>query len=256
MDLIQSEGIYKNGYGIIPKSVMRDKNLSIEAKAIYSYICSFAGAGASAFPSVKLMLKELNISENRFYKHMKSLTEMGYIKIDRERKGNRLGNNIYTLANNPIRQKNTNFEHISFEGIQNVGIQNEGIHFEGIQNEGTNNNSININSNNNNNNKNNNYYNIRSSSCCDNIFTYFQQRGFVSISSMMAQDINALIEMYSLEEVKQAVDIADNNGKHTLSYVRGILEHRRAGITKAKDNKKELEEWAKSDTNELEGEPF
>ena len=114
MDLIQSEGIYKNGYGIIPKSVMRDKNLSIEAKAIYSYICSFAGAGASAFPSVKLMLKELNISENRFYKHMKSLTEMGYIKIDRERKGNRVGNNIYTLVNNPIRQKNTNFEHIRY----------------------------------------------------------------------------------------------------------------------------------------------
>ena len=99
---------------------------------------------------------------------------------------------------------------------------------------------------------------IEDKSCCssDNIFTYFQQRGFVSISSMMAQDINALIEMYSLEEVKQAVDIADNNGKHTLSYVRGILEHRRAGITKAKDNKKELEEWAKSNTDELEGEPF
>lgn len=62
----------------------------------------------------------------------------------------------------------------------------------------------------------------------DNIFSYFQQRGFISISPMMVEDINTLVEMYSLEEVKQAVDIADHNGKHTLSYVRGIIERRRA----------------------------
>lgn len=62
-----------------------------------------------------------------------------------------------------------------------------------------------------------------------NIFTYFQQRGFVSISPLMYEDINSLVEMYSLEEVKQAVDIADNNGIHKLTYIKGILERRRAG---------------------------
>lgn len=61
-----------------------------------------------------------------------------------------------------------------------------------------------------------------------NIYLYFQQRGFVSISPMMYQDINCLIEMYSMEEVKAAVDISDQNGKHSLSYVKGILEKRRA----------------------------
>lgn len=61
-----------------------------------------------------------------------------------------------------------------------------------------------------------------------NIYLYFQQRGFVSISPMMYQDINCLIEMYSIEEVKAAVDISDQNGKHSLSYVKGILEKRRA----------------------------
>ena len=45
---------------------------------------------------------------------------------------------------------------------------------------------------------------------------------------MMYQDINCLIEMYSMEEVKAAVDISDQNGKHSLSYVKGILEKRRA----------------------------
>lgn len=61
-----------------------------------------------------------------------------------------------------------------------------------------------------------------------NIFTYMQQRGFISISSGMAEDIQALIEVYSLEEVKEAIKISDENQKHTLSYVRGILQRRRA----------------------------
>ena len=67
------------------------------------------------------------------------------------------------------------------------------------------------------------------------IFSYFQQRGFVSISSMMAQDITELVNEYSIEEVKKAVDIADENQKHTLSYVKGILKHRRADGEKQKN---------------------
>lgn len=76
-----------------------------------------------------------------------------------------------------------------------------------------------------------------------NIFTYFQQRGFVSISPMMYQDILALIEMYSIEEVKQAVEIADQQGKHTLSYVKGILQNRRAGKGTSKQLSKEEIAW-------------
>lgn len=78
-----------------------------------------------------------------------------------------------------------------------------------------------------------------------NIFEYMQQRGFITISAMMAQQIQADIEIYSLEEVKQAIDIADNNGKHTYSYVQGILKRRRAGIddrNKNKDEFKKLQE--------------
>lgn len=62
-----------------------------------------------------------------------------------------------------------------------------------------------------------------------NIYTYMQRRGFITISAITAEQIKADIEMYSIEEVKQAIDIADNNGKHTYSYVKGILEKRRAG---------------------------
>lgn len=79
--------------------------------------------------------------------------------------------------------------------------------------------------------------NVSSGSSEDfNIFRYMQQRGFISISPIMAEQIQADIEMYSLEEVKQAIDIADNNGKHTYSYVKGILQKRRAENPESDNN--------------------
>lgn len=82
-----------------------------------------------------------------------------------------------------------------------------------------------------------------------NIYDYFQQRGFVSISPMMYEDINTLIEMYSLEEVKQAVDIADHQGKHTLSYVKGILQHRRADGSNKRGDKGNGENTGNNEPN-------
>ena len=67
--------ILRDGYGIIPKIVMRDKNLSIEAKAIYAYLIAFAGDKKTCYPSRDLMCKELGISINRFTKHLKKLKE-------------------------------------------------------------------------------------------------------------------------------------------------------------------------------------
>ena len=67
---------------------------------------------------------------------------------------------------------------------------------------------------------------------CDpdfNIYLFMQQCGFVSISPVMMEKIDADIEVYSLEELKAAVEIADNAGKHSYAYVKGVLEKRRAG---------------------------
>ena len=127
--------IYKNGYGIVAKFVMRDKNLSVEAKAIYAYICSFAGSGTTAFPSAELMISELKMGKNRFFKFRKELVDKGYITIVKQRAGNRRERNLYKIESDIIKKKY--FEH----------PQNEDIEFEDIQNEDSNNNSININNN-------------------------------------------------------------------------------------------------------------
>lgn len=78
-----------------------------------------------------------------------------------------------------------------------------------------------------------------------NIFEYMQQRGFVSISPMVYEKINADIELYSLEEVKKAIDIADSNAKHTYNYVKGILEKRRAGVNEKVENETDFKKAMK-----------
>ncbi|EUJ24730.1 hypothetical protein PGRAN_02505 [Listeria grandensis FSL F6-0971] len=101
-DSLKIQGIYAQGYGMIAKTVMRDKELSIEAKSIYSYLASFAGAGSTAFPTIELMLGELNISRDRFYKHRKQLVEKGYIKIIQSKGEKGLQKkNVYEIVNNP-----------------------------------------------------------------------------------------------------------------------------------------------------------
>ncbi len=134
MDKIQLDigSVYSNGYGIIAKKVMLDTNLSIEAKAIYSYLVSFAGAGATAFPGAATILHHLQISKERFYKHRKQLIEAGYIKVEQETEKGIFRRNIYTVLSKPCPQNPTTEKPYT-------------------ENKDTNSNSININNLNNNN---------------------------------------------------------------------------------------------------------
>ena len=92
------KSILAEGYGIIPKLVMRDESLSIEAKAIYAYLAAFAGNRFEAYPSVELICHELNISKKRFLTHRKMLVERGYMEIKRQRAANGFSNNVYVLT--------------------------------------------------------------------------------------------------------------------------------------------------------------
>lgn len=119
-DFLNTDGIFSNGFGFSPKSVMRDKTLSIEAKAIYAYLASYAGSGMVAFPSVGLICSDLNISERRFLKHRKQLEDKGYITIKRERKESGFSNNIYNL-NVIVSNQTVSVQNVS---IRNVSVQN------------------------------------------------------------------------------------------------------------------------------------
>ena len=49
------------GYGTVGKLVKRDRDLAPEAKVIYAYISTYAGAGDTAYPSVDLICYDMNM---------------------------------------------------------------------------------------------------------------------------------------------------------------------------------------------------
>lgn len=77
--------IKAKGFGTVPKLVMLDNRLSAQAKAIYAYFASFAGAGIVAFPHKNTIIKDLNISERTYYSHFALLTRYAFITV-RQRK--------------------------------------------------------------------------------------------------------------------------------------------------------------------------
>ncbi|MDL2233467.1 helix-turn-helix domain-containing protein [Ruminococcaceae bacterium OttesenSCG-928-L11] len=89
----------KDNYGIIPKVVMLDNRLSIQSKAVYAYFCSFTGSTDIAFPRLKTILRNLDITEATFRKYREPLCEYGYIAVEPQWDENsRFGVNRYHLA--------------------------------------------------------------------------------------------------------------------------------------------------------------
>jgi hypothetical protein len=96
-DRIQGFNINSNGYGTIPKSVMQDQELSISAKAVYSYFCSYTGAGDTCFPTRNKICFDLGIANNSLTKYLKELTTNGYLKVEQIKENGRFSHNVYTL---------------------------------------------------------------------------------------------------------------------------------------------------------------
>ena len=123
-NLLLVEGVNAQGYGTIPKLVMKDRRLTPQAKAIYAYFCSYAGCGSTAFPKVSQIMYDLNISNKTYYKHFDLLTEFGYITVVKMKKeGNKFDNNIYKLNTNP---KKTVVENLH-NGEENIELSTENI---------------------------------------------------------------------------------------------------------------------------------
>ena len=191
-DKVQLEGILKKGYGISPKLVMQDPNLSIEAKAIYAYMASFAGNGVQAFPSISKACKDLNVSKNRFLKHRKQLIESGYITVKKERKEGKFDNNIYVI---------------------NYTVASNHRHGKTPprQNEATNNNSS----------FNNNSSLIGSSKGAENPFKFYE-KNFGVLSPFIAENIEEWCEDLSDELVIEAMKLALKANKQ-FNYAEGIM---------------------------------
>ncbi|SDQ19408.1 DnaD domain protein [Carnobacterium viridans] len=225
-DKIKIEGVLSLGYGIIPKLVMKDKDLTIEAKAIYAYISSYAGNGTSAFPSVSLICNDLDIGENRFHKHKKVLVEKGYIEVKRERtsKGS-WGSNVYTI-NSVINYQPTLQNDVMDEPTrQNPCMDNPTLDSPCMDNDGTNNNSFNNNSSINNSLKN--KQQQPASEKQPNFITTWEQTGFGMIPPLTIEKLEHWVKDFEGNEsiVVKAIEVASDQGVRKYAYVNTILKN-------------------------------
>ena len=131
-DQLKVEGINFKGFGILPKYVMLDPDLQIEAKTIYAYFCSFAGNGSATFPGRDKILSDLPMSKDAYYKHFRQLTDQGYITVEQQggNSGAIFGKNIYTLVSNPKKfsekpedtKPGLAYSRIRFSGLKAAGF--------------------------------------------------------------------------------------------------------------------------------------
>ena len=157
-EILRTNEILSKGYGVSPKLVMIDENLSIEAKAIYAYLSSFCGSGNIAFPQISTIVSHLKVSNERFYKHFKLLIKYGYISVSQERTQGKFSNNVYTLNTvvTPILEEEEEQSETDFTEMENTDNgktvdRNTVSEFSDNGKPKANNNNINNNSINNNN---------------------------------------------------------------------------------------------------------
>ena len=136
---LEVQGVNSKGFGVIPKLVMQDRNLSISAKALYSYFCSFAGAGGTCFPTRQKICFDLGISNDSLSKYMKELLKAEYISCNQIKENGKFSHNVYVInskipcpkisdtENSEYEKMDTKNNNIKNNSISNINIK-ENIH--------------------------------------------------------------------------------------------------------------------------------
>ena len=132
---------YDTGFGILPKSVMQDINLSLQAKGLFAYLATYSGTNGVAFPSRSLMTYHLGISKDTLTKYMNELKERGYIQVFKsEREQGKFSHNIYKLIPCPKSSDTVKPDTVKPD-TKNNSIKNNSIKNNSVKNNSVKNNN-------------------------------------------------------------------------------------------------------------------
>ena len=138
-DMLVFENAAAHGFGTIPKLVMLDSQLSPQAKAIYAYFASFAGAGTTAFPRRTTIMRELGIgSVETYYRHFNQLIEQGYFSVEHRKADGRFDYCIYHLHEEVLREEMSEkpvSEKMEHQNFGQANIKNRVINNSSLENE-------------------------------------------------------------------------------------------------------------------------
>lgn len=193
-DKIIGIDINKDGYGFVPKLVMQDRSISISAKAVYAYFCSFTGSGDCCFPTRKKICYDLGISNDSLSKYIKQLVDNGYLQVEQIKENGRFSHNVYKLPCTKLPcPKNYDTEYSVHEnsGYENMDTKN--------------NNSKNNNSKSNKESKSNNKNNIIEENF-ETLWKMLKSTQYDRKSAVTKKRKKELYEM-GFERVKKAIDV-------------------------------------------------
>ncbi|MCC8060735.1 MAG: helix-turn-helix domain-containing protein [Clostridiales bacterium] len=119
-----------SGFGRVYQAVMRNRDISIESKAIYAYLSSFAGEQNTCFPSVETMQRDLGIGKARLTKNLNALITAGIVERERERNGNLLGRNLYRLSHEPEKMSKADSRSVEIEAVEIRSVDGRSVEDE------------------------------------------------------------------------------------------------------------------------------
>lgn len=212
---LKEQSIRAKGYGILPKAVMKDRRLSIEAKAIYGYLATYAGNGTTAFPSVRLLLLDLGISKNRFYTHRKQLIDLGYLSISQQKRANGgFSSNEYTLLQTVP----------TTETQSSVSLQKRHGKTTPLQNKATNNKQAlekeQINS-------------LQTTTELNSVLALCTKHIQQPITAEVKQLIQNDMKTYGLQAIEEAFVSSAHQVKHSYRYISALLNNQQSTLTPA-----------------------
>lgn len=200
--------IYDSGFGILPKNVMIDTELSLQAKGLFAYFVSYAGNSDNAFPSRSLIQHQLGIGKDTLTKYLKELKLRGYVEVTQNTEKGRFSNNVYKLVPYP---KNTASVNTPSENTSTAEVP-------------TNNN--NINKNNINKNNTSKYVSKKNNQTSDDNLSLIARMYQENIGQIYPINRGWLIELSETIEAslfERAIEICIDRSNVTPGYLKGIL---------------------------------
>lgn len=73
---------YTKQFGIVSKEVLHDPELSLQAKGLYSLLCTYANQNRTCYPSISTLADLSNKSRSTIDKLIKELKKKNYLKRD------------------------------------------------------------------------------------------------------------------------------------------------------------------------------
>jgi len=70
-------------YGLVNENILKNPGLSIQAKALYAVLCTYADTNRKCYPSINTLSNNLNKSKIQIRRYLRELKQNNYLKKEK-----------------------------------------------------------------------------------------------------------------------------------------------------------------------------